>query len=487
MEILVKDPEERDRLLSEWKLEEVFFTPVINSTSVINGILSNVDIHEEDLIDIDGDSCVVGIDSNYYHWRNPDYITKVRKSRTPKKVTKKPRSLQGDGKSFNSQITFMVLGEHIRYNPNIMVKGVSQKLRNDKHAKNATELEDNTEKIIKPYKVKLFRNGKISIPGVLTDDLSDADMVIKNFTEYLSNLFDADVRLINRWTTTRNYKFMTLNGNLDLIKFQEYCNRHFTTLLNTRWENIEGFIIKPLWMAKESCHMISTEPQLMADFMGIYNGYTMLKYMDDDISALTPEEKTRKTRERIERGLPYQVINLGGFYQHLHSCDKVKNLYVNFSDLCKKLLNLNLMEWHHAIDKYLAKIYKDYFVTLSDKIIERIRRIVLQPLIHSLHVAFKKSKNNMISHINYNPEIYAGFIVRIKTPTEEDAQKQTTIKLFSSGKINIDGANNLAEAEFIYYWLNHIFNENPDFIYDENEEVEESDDGFSYTDDEDDE
>jgi TATA-box binding protein (TBP) (component of TFIID and TFIIIB) len=506
MNILLKDADARNEILKEWKKEPLQFTPLISSTCVVNGQLNNVHLHEKDLVDIACSGNIIGIDSNYYHIR--DEKAPPVKAKRPKKVNpkKKPRSIQGDGGSFNSQVTFTVAGTFTRENPTILINGIEHKLREDAHAKKATPVQlgdpeyDETktlERITKEYKVKVFRTGHVSIPGVLKEDLSDADQALKDLTEYLSDLFDVKATVAERFTTTRNYKFITQSGSLDLLKFQAYCNNHFTTLLNTRWENIEGFIVKPVWIrrgfAPETVETetpeieISSEPQVKGDFMGVYHSFARIRY-DDEVLGLVetadPAEQEERSKLRMSK-LPNQLADFGEFYLHLQNCTKVTNLYVKFTDLCKKLLSADLLEWHSKTDAHMKALADKYFVTFSDDVVERIKRVVLNPIIENVKKSFNKSKNNMMSNINYNPEIFAGFVVKIKTPTPDDATKQTTIKLFSSGKINIDGANNLHEAEFIYYWLNHIFVENPTFIYDEAiEEVEDEDDNFSYTDDE---
>jgi hypothetical protein len=96
-----------------------------------------------------------------------------------------------------------------------------------------------------------------------------------------------------------------------------------------------------------------------------------------------------------------------------------------------------------------------------------------------LSVYLTKSKDNLLSHIKYDPEKYPGFLIKVKTPNAVDLDKKTTIKIFPSGKINIDGANSREEAEFIYYWLNSIFFENPDLIYSTNFNYDDPDSEFS--------
>lgn len=477
MDIETTDEETRRARIEEWKAEKQQFSELVNSTSVVNGVLTNVKIHEKDLTTLVGRGCIVEIKSNYHYWCSPDYKVKKSKPRKVNKKTikKKPRTIQGNGQSFNSQITFALMSKHIRDNPDITYNGKVIKLRNDAHAKTAKTLvvgdegyvEGKSYELVKKiYKVKLFRNGQISIPGVLTEDFSDIRASLEELCVYLSEILKTDVRIGNLSTTTRNFKFMTMFGSLDLVKFQQYCNNHLTTLLNTRWDNIESFVYSPILMDKSLDE--TTAPQLEGDYLGIYAKYLSQKY---SAKKYTDESRFAK--------LPTQVPNMGEFYSHCTFGEGIKNLYVNFSDLCNKMLHSNIIEIHAEVNEKIESIEKKYFIKMQPNTKLVMRRIALQSVVAALKKSLRKSKNNIISNINYNPEIFAGFILRIKSPIPEIPTKQTTIKLFSSGKINLDGANARSDAEYIYYWLNSVFNRNPQLLY--NEAINPDDDEFSFS------
>jgi hypothetical protein len=59
----------------------------------------------------------------------------------------------------------------------------------------------------------------------------------------------------------------------------------------------------------------------------------------------------------------------------------------------------------------------------------------------------------------------------MKTPTQAKPDKTSTVKVFTSGKLNIDGDNTREEAELIYLWLNKLFVTIPELIYREGEIV----------------
>lgn len=69
------------------------------------------------------------------------------------------------------------------------------------------------------------------------------------------------------------------------------------------------------------------------------------------------------------------------------------------------------------------------------------------------------NKNNKIglAEIQNNCERYFGLILKFYRPVIWKMNKRTTIKVLRSGKINIDGSNNIQEAYELYHWLESIF------------------------------
>lgn len=62
-----------------------------------------------------------------------------------------------------------------------------------------------------------------------------------------------------------------------------------------------------------------------------------------------------------------------------------------------------------------------------------------------------------ITRIKYNPERYPGLLIKFTTPIENNPKKETTIKMFKSGKVNIDGAVSEADAAIHYEWINDFY------------------------------
>jgi hypothetical protein len=71
-----------------------------------------------------------------------------------------------------------------------------------------------------------------------------------------------------------------------------------------------------------------------------------------------------------------------------------------------------------------------------------------------------------IGLIKCNFEKYTGIIVKFKTPLPDKVDKLTTVKIFSSGKINIDGSNNFEESSLIKQMISSlIYNNKSEILY----------------------
>jgi hypothetical protein len=62
-----------------------------------------------------------------------------------------------------------------------------------------------------------------------------------------------------------------------------------------------------------------------------------------------------------------------------------------------------------------------------------------------------------VCQIKYNSERYPGLIVKFSTPIPTNLSKETTIKMFQSGKVNIDGSVSEEQAWYYYNILNEFY------------------------------
>jgi len=421
MNIFQQDAQEREEHLALLKQQDRMFSPMRNSTITAKGCITNVQFDESELDDLEGWGKIIKIDSNFVEWRSPTYnppAPKKKSNRGRKKKAKKKtnRKVQGTGRCMNSQIMFSILGTHIRRIPDTP----------DKHSEVTIKVDETHEQLTKPYVFLLFRNGNFTLPGVLTEDMSDVREPINELCLYLSDMF-GKVELEYIETSMCNYKFWMEGRMIELLKLQTYCSDHFTHLLNIHFRHVKEYLIE----------------------------------------RVNPEEAH---------------IDYGEFHRFLSNSKPPKNLFVNFTKLRNAIEEYSLIEHYAKLTEINSLIYANFHIDLTDAMIKRIWGYYLDNFLLSLEETLRKDKDNHMSHIKYDQEKYPGFIIKIKTPTKKKPEKKTTIKLFMSGKIDIDGANNRKEADYIYWWLNDLFARNRDLSYNPEDPSDDEDDEYSWTD-----
>jgi hypothetical protein len=269
-------------IIETFAIPKVFiFGTLYPSTLTAQGFLSNVNFEEKDLIHaVEPLGRIKKITCNYgeaYNTNFKDMVIKKKQTnrgRKPKVKKRNVRKNQGNGKYFNSQITFWVQSLKI---------------------------------LTKYYKIKLFRNGTIEIPGGLEPSMDDVNIAVEVVREAMENCLVEDVRVLELYSIMRNYKFETVAEDI-----------------------------------------------------------------------------------RINISVLYQIF----ITAHQNKCQSVNN----------------------------------------------------------------------ITEIKYNIERYPGLIIKFATPIPRNPRKQTTIKMFQSGKVNIDGAISEECAWYYYNWINDFYVTHEDAI-----------------------
>ena len=135
------------------------------TTSTIEALYHGVEFHEEELIKlVVPNERVIDIGCNFGRvifagYVAPDVKAKSNRGRRKKDKPRKRRKRQGSGLYMNSQITFTVLSPKV-YG--------------------------------KKYKVKVFRNGKIQIPGIIHESLDEAFYAINEARLIIINALGID-------------------------------------------------------------------------------------------------------------------------------------------------------------------------------------------------------------------------------------------------------------------------------------------------------
>jgi len=160
------------------------FSPLFHNTITLNGKLKNIFFHEEELIGKLSavNNVVVCIDCNYGTHKNELYVPK--RVIIHKKKVKRPRKKQGSGKCFNSQITFYVRVQE-------------------------------ADGIHKQYGFKVFRTGKLQLPGARLETIRGIINSVTPIIHILNgalypNEADIDKMVSLEYITPsmKNYKFI---------------------------------------------------------------------------------------------------------------------------------------------------------------------------------------------------------------------------------------------------------------------------------------
>ncbi len=168
-------------------------------------------------------------------------------------------------------------------------------------------------------------------------------------------------------------------------------------------------------------------------------------------------------------------VNISELVNFITESSGNKNIYVNLDNFIDWVNELCLETEYIEFMKF-ANVMIDH--GLTEKMAAHVLRIFLAKKISKLYRLVVKHPDNDMSDIKYDQDKYPGFLIYVKTPTTENMNKRTTVKIFPSGKINIDGANDIHEATFIYWWLNDLLSGDRHLVYNDGDMCDSSDESY---------
>jgi len=373
---------------------------------------------------------------------------KKRAGRKPIVRVPKPRKHPGNGTSFHSQITFHVLGEYCRPTE-----------PGDDCRNHCLLLPDARTRIRKSYKIKLFRNGNITIPGSLTEDMRDVHGPLQSLCDFLTaqGVFEHpdDPSWLLSFSLPQsqmfNYKFRLLEGSIDLYRFSDYCRTLYQGLVHVSPEDLRRFLLCPTF------HDSPASPSASG-----WRDYFSTKHIRCDSGPL------------VELDVPSPEYIL----QNLVTTKTPKNIICRREHLLELLACIPLQEHYQRLCQlyYMAR-------GLSNRALERILYCWLYPALRDTVLALRKKDTNFLVGVRYEQETYAAMLIRFRSLSSPKPEKCITVKIFPSQpsdfqKINIDGAVDREEAEMVYWWLNfHLRQSGALYQHD----YYSDDDEFSYT------
>ena len=222
------------------KDKERLFNKLQPSTLTARGEMTDIIFNEKELIStltpLDESSSILKIGCNYGELINPKFMPKVipkktGRGRKPKEKSQTRRKLQGNGKYFSSQITFIIenLNEEKRVleSKEDIKKSDRKELESNQEQKEPDSKEESKTLIDcnlnKPFKIKLFRNGVIQVPGIRTSSMLDLVIPVDTLRKYLEVNFKHPIKVRKFMAVMRNYKTSLLNKNyhVNLVKLEE--------------------------------------------------------------------------------------------------------------------------------------------------------------------------------------------------------------------------------------------------------------------------
>lgn len=261
---------------------------------------------------------------------------------------------------------------------------------------------------------------------------------------------------------------------------------------------VEAKISNINFKEKELIELLSLEDK--SDIIKI--GCNFNEYISDTYLELTkPVKKSNRGRKKKVKPLSNRKIQGNGKYFNsqitftiLDSIDKNKfyhlKLFTNGTIQIPYVCNENIEIIKPIINSIIKKIenLKNIKVDSDENIeIVYIKSIMrnykfnlIEPEIYidlykfqSILLDYKNEQNDLdiyklynleLSLIKFFPERYTGIILKFKTPIPENQNKLTTVKIFSSGKMNIDGSNSLNESNNIKEIILYLLKKNKETI-----------------------
>lgn len=207
----VLDPSVQKKFITGLRPVDDIFTTPIPTTFTMEGFISSVSHSEEAIVHlIATDENVLVVHSNYGKYVYPGYTPPVQvkltnKGRKKKEREKKPRKKQGNGDCFASQVSLWIRSQE--FIPTVRKEVVVGAGR--------TECVWDIPSDVLVYKFKVFRNGKIQLPGVIPSRIEDVISAIRIIVSVLNfylhpGEFDIakQCRVVSLTPVMQNYKFM---------------------------------------------------------------------------------------------------------------------------------------------------------------------------------------------------------------------------------------------------------------------------------------
>lgn len=146
----------------------------------------------------------------------------------------------------------------------------------------------------------------------------------------------------------------------------------------------------------------------------------------------------------------------------------IKPIIILIIDKINNFKNIKIDAEKNIEIVYIKSIMRNYKFNIHEENLfidlYKFQNILLDYKNVQIDTDIYKLYNLELNLIKFFPERYTGIILKFKTPIEDNANKLTTVKIFSSGKINIDGSNSLIESNKIKNIIESLIEKNKEII-----------------------
>jgi hypothetical protein len=380
------------------KVRESFSFPTLNTlsaTASINNVCHDEKYWTPLLIDFikKKQTNVIAIDSNFGHiLTDLNYYKKPKTSR--QNITK--RKIQGDGTCLNSQISLSIKAPEDHFRPN------------------------------KVYPIKLFRNGKMQIPGILKEDLSDFIPII----DYLCYFIKEFIKSIDDKVFLDKYVY-------PIMKEKNIKNiQDFFDTIKLKYISISARNYKYSLLPKDGRDRSIDRNRLYEYYNDKIN-----KYLNISEVEFIKYFKVKKQFDESE------------FINKILNNNEIKNIRTSKKQLLSCIYNSAILDIKAKIYNIVNAMYKISNIIYDEDVIIDIINKTVDHMLNNILDELKTSNDNRLASVsNKNSK---KLIIRFKSPRKTNKKKMTTV-LIHNKKINIQAAENPKEAESIFYEIGSV-------------------------------
>lgn len=270
------------------------------------------------------------------------------------------------------------------------------------------------EIVFKNYTVLIFGKGRIVCVGIVEENCEDFIWCTSEVQKYLiSNGLNAD-----------DLEIVDINKTLENFKFE----------LLDKERRIDLYKLNNLFVSKMKNGEI-----LNVDLNEVYQ-YIIDKMDNEDFN-----------------------FNPGSIADTFNKTFEIKYYLITRLDFIDFLKKLEIEQWYYTISKYYEGFFERNSNRLTAEINDRIKDMLIRGFVINKTLALISectvSGHNVVESINIIDEKNTAVMVkRVKG-------KCVTVKLFTTGKIDILGSKTIDQVHGIYKDLEILFTENPDLIY----------------------